>query len=394
MVSARSRASWTAAAGTLLVVVVVGLLPGISQAQQPFPGEPATPPQSSQPQSPASTQPESQSQSQPFPGEPANPPPQPQQSAPAEVPSTQIVPPTFRINTSIVLVPTLVEHDGETIYGLKPTDFLLLDNGVKQKLTVDAEMDSAPVSLVICIQRSRDATLEFDNFARLGPLLQLFTGDGKSEVGLVEFDSKPLFMEPFDRDTTYVERDLANMQEGDGGAAILDAVSYSLNLLEQQPPDHRRVLLLISETRDHGSRHVSIPQLVERIGTTNTLVFSVAFRPGNAEMLDWAKGNISGGGLLGIFKMAANAMRKNTPRTLSEMSGGEYEPFSREKGFESRVARVAGQARNRYLLSFHPSDLTPGLHILQVKLTQDYNAAIIARTSYWAINSPAAPPLE
>jgi VWFA-related protein len=330
----------------------------------------------------------------PFPGEPAAtpPPPQQQQTEQPEIPASQIEPPTIRVNTSVVLVPTLVEdRSGQVIYGLKPGAFTLLDNGVKQKLHVDEEMDTDPVSLVVCIQRSRDATLEFDKFARLGPLLQLFTGVNQGEAALVVFDSKPLYLEGFQQDTTYIERDLQQLPEGDGGAAILDAVGFSINLLEQRPPDHRRVLLLISETRDHGSHHMTIPQLVERIGTSNTLVFSVSFSPSKTEIINWAKGNIGpDSGLLGPVLMAVNAMRRNVPKTLADMSGGEYEPFAREKAFEDRIAEAARHAHNRYILSFYPSNPTPGLHTLEVKLMPDYAARIVARANYWAINDAGA----
>jgi VWFA-related protein len=333
----------------------------------------------------------------PFPGEPPNAPQQAQQqeqTAPPDIPANQIEPPTIRVNTSIVIVPTLVEdHSGQVIYGLKPSDFILLDNGVKQNVQVDEEMDTEPVSLVVCIQRSRDATLEFDKFARLGPLLQLFTGGNQGEAALVVFDSKPVYLEGFQQDTSYIERDLEQLPEGDGGAAILDAAGYSVNLLEQRPPDHRRVLLLISETRDHGSRHITIPQLVERIGTSNTLVFGVSFTPARSEIMNWAKGNIGAdSGLLGPLLMAVNAMRRNVPKTLANMSGGEYEPFARERAFENRIAEAARHAHNRYLLSFHPSNLTPGLHTLEVKLEQDFGARVVARANYWAVNDAAPTP--
>ena len=359
-------------------------------AQQPFPGEPGQ-------------QPQPQQQAEPFPGESAAQPKnsQPPQTNPQTAPQTpRVTPqdfppdpnanmPTFHVSTSVVIVPTLVEKSsGEVLYGLKPTDFSVFDNGVEQKVHVDDDLDTQPVSLVVCIERGRDAPLEFDKIGKLGPLLDLFTRDGRGDIALVAFDSRATWVEPFSQDTDNINRDLKQMPAGDGGAAILDAVGYSVNLLEQQPPDHRRVLLLISESRDHGSHHFNIQQLVERIGTSNTLVLSLVFSPGKAEIIDWGKGNTDGGTELNILApliMTMNAMRRNTPRTLAALSGGEYDPFTREKGFETRVAEVASHARNRYILSFHPSDLTPGLHSIQVKLTQDYGAHVVARNSYWAI---------
>lgn len=345
-----------------LAISCVALSACASFAQQPFPGEPAQkqqplpPVQASQPQAP-----------QYFPADPNE-----------EMP-------TFHVSTSVVIVPTLVEKsNGNVLYGLKPTDFSVFDDGVEQKVHVDDDLDTQPVSLVVCVERGRDAPLEFDKIGKLGPLLQLFTGDGHGQVALVAFDSRAAWVEPFTSNTDAISHDLRQMPAGDGGAAILDAVGYSINLLEQEPSDHRRVLLLVSESRDHGSHHFTVPQLVERIGTSNTLVLSLTFSPSKAGIIDWAKGNPNGD-LLAPLMMAMNAMRRNAPKALAALSGGEYGSFTREKGFEAQVAEVASHARNRYILSFHPSDLTPGLHTIRVKLTQDYGARVVARNSYWAI---------
>ena len=330
---------------------------------------------------------------EPFPGEPANAPkPQP---APAQEQVTkplpdQQAPPTIRVNTSVVLVPTLVEkQSGEVVYGLNAKDFTLEDNGVQQNIHVDDDLDMQPVSLVVCIQRGRSSGLEFDKLAKLGPLLDLFTAGGRGEAALVVFDSKPVYLDAFSRNTNDITEDLRRLRPGDGGAAILDAVGYSVDLLEHQSPDHRRVLLLVSESRDHGSRKFSAQDLVERIGTSNTLVLSLTFSPTKAGLMDWGKGNAEGGSSINILAplmMAIAAVHKNAAREIAAMSGGEYAAFTREKSFQDHVDELASHARNRYILSFHPSDLTPGLHTIQVKLNNDYNARVVARASYWAVN--------
>ena len=333
---------------------------------------------------------------QPLPGRPAQSPPnqtQPAARPPAEPPDANLNPPAFRVSTSLVVVPTLVEKpDGTIVYGLRPSDFALYDNGVRQKIQVDDDLDIQPVSLVVCVERGRDAPLEFSIIRHLGPLLDLFAGGPRGDVALVAFDSRPVWVDPFTGNTDLIAHDLVQLPAGDGGAAILDAVGYSVNLLEQQPPNRRRILLLISESRDHGSRHFDIPHLVQRIGTSNTLVLSLVFAPSKSELLAWARGNPVGpdgaGGsanLLAPLLMTINAMRRNTPKTLAALSGGEYAPFTREKAFEKRVAEEASHARNRYILSFHPTDLTPGLHTIQVKLTRDFGARVVARSSYWMI---------
>jgi hypothetical protein len=70
------------------------------------------------------------------------------------------------------------------------------------------------------------------------------------------------------------------------------------------------------------------------------------------------------------------------------MSGGEYTTFTGDKGFESRVVESAKHARNRYLITFSPSDPTPGLHTIRVRTVEDLGARIVARANYWRIEEP------
>ncbi len=295
--------------------------------------------------------------------------------------------PTLRVNTNLVLVPTLVEQkSGEVVYGLGADAFSLTDNGVPQTIHVDDDLDTTPVSLVVCLEKGRTSALEFEKFARLAPLLNLFLGNGNGETALVEFDSQVEFREFWTRDTDLLQGDLNELRPGDGGAALLDAAGYSLGLLEKRPPERRRILLLISESRDHGSKRVTAPELVERIGTSNTLVLSLTWSPVKSEFLDQLV-NPGSGGLLPLAMLAANAMKQNAAKSLAVMSGGEAMSFTKERGFEERVAEMASHARNRYMLSFRPTDLTPGLHRLEVRLKGGLPARVVARTDYWAVSA-------
>jgi VWFA-related protein len=315
-----------------------------------------------------------------------------QQLPPAEPPLPLPTPksdtPTLRSTTNVVLVPTLVEKDhGEVVYGLEDGDFVLEDNGVPQKLRVEKDLDTAPVALVVAVQQGRMAALEYSKVAKLGPLLQLFLGDGKSEAALVGFDSKPQLVRDFTRSTDDLTDDLRHFAPGDGGAAILDTVGYGVDLLQTQPKEYRRVLLLLSEERDHGSSHIKPEKLVERIGLTNVLVLSLTFSPARAELLHDLKDNGDERvmNLQSTVVMAVQAMKKNVAEQIALMSGGEYAPFTRDKGFEEQVVGVSQRARNRYLLSFSPSDPVPGLHTLRVRLVQDSGAHVVARANYWAL---------
>jgi VWFA-related protein len=310
--------------------------------------------------------------------------------SPAPESGADLAPETvIRVRTSEVLIPTLVEDrkSGQTVYGLGPGDFAVYDDGVPQRIHVDDDLDTAPVSVVVAIETGRSGLLEFNKINRLGSLIDLFLGDGQSEVALVAFDSRPRLVSDFSGSDDTVRHALNRLQPGDGGAAIYDAVGYSLELLEARPENHRRVLLLISETRDHGSHEVNAADVVKAVGISNTLVASLAFSPGRDEFVHDLGSNGGGGqyaNLLTPLLMAINAARHNVAREIAEMSGGEYAPFAKERTFEKRVSAISRHARNRYLLSFTPQDQTPGLHTLDVRVVRNIDAEVIARANYWS----------
>ena len=305
---------------------------------------------------------------------------------PQAMPGTAANEPTLRVTTNEVLVPTLVEkRDGDVVYGLKPDDFILEDNGVRQKIRVQEEMDTAPVALVVAVEEGGVSALEFDKFSRLGPLLDLFLADHRSEAALVGFDSKPHLIHDYTHSSEDLGESLKHLEPGNGGDAILDTVSYGVQLLEDQPKEFRRVLLLVSEERDHGSKHTKPEQLVKEIGRSDVLVLSISFSPSKAEFLHDVKdsGDNRTMNLFSTVAMIVQAFKKNVAKEVAHMSGGEYTRFTFDKGFEQRVVDAAKHVRNRYLITFSPSDPKPGLHTIRVQTAQDYGARIVARANYW-----------
>ena len=310
---------------------------------------------------------------------------------PAPMPGSQTASPVLHVTTNEVLVPTLVEKPGgEVVYGLKATDFVLEDNGVPQKIRVQEEMDTAPVSLAVAVEEGGASVLEFDKLAELGPLLDVFLADAHSRAALIGFDSKPYLLHDYTHSTDVLDEALKHLEPGDGGAAILDTVSYAVDLLEAEPEEHRRVLLLISERRDHGSRHTKPEQLIRKIGRSDVLVLSISFSPSGAEFLHDVQdsGDDRTMNMVSALVMAVKAFKKNVAKEVAQESGGEYTTFAGDKRFQQRVMEAAKHMRNRYLITFSPSNPTPGLHTIRVRTAEDIGAHIVARSNYWMQNEP------
>jgi VWFA-related protein len=311
--------------------------------------------------------------------------------------ATAQAPPGFTSQANLVPVPTLVRDPaGAAVYGLHEKDFILEDNGVEQEVHLDEEAQAQPISLVVAVQTGRRASREFGRITGLSSMLDPVLSDPNNEAAVVFFDSKLDLARDFTNDGDLVESDLKAPPSGDEGAAILDAMAYSARLLARRPEGRQRVLLLISETRDHGSMFVKLDNVVRLIGETNTSVYAIPFSPYKSQQLDalrranpdeWSP-------IMDIqekLAVARQAIRKNAPKALASMTGGEYELFSTRKGFETDMIGFANHLNSRYLLSFEPKQPQPGLHQIRVRLRNPGNETVLFRSSYWVGDKDSAP---
>ena len=310
--------------------------------------------------------------------------------------------PTLRTQSNVVFVPTLVtDKHGKLVFGLKTSDFIIEDDGVPQQINMDEAEPEEPVSLVIAIQTGRMALAEFQRMKTISSMLDQIVGQPQVQTAIVTFDNEINLLQDFTFESAQTETYLKKMMAGPlrdmggaedrSGAAIYDAVRYSVELLKKQPEDSRRILLLISEIRDHGSHAVKLDDAIAAIGDSNTVIYSLAFSPVGSTALDTLRGEWDArtdpaGENLDIWrllKMAREAMRKNAPKSVAAMTGGEYDLFTSQKSFERFMAEFANHLHSRYLLRFQPRNPRPGLHQVRVKLRQGKDMTIIARRSYW-----------
>jgi VWFA-related protein len=296
---------------------------------------------------------------------------------------------TLHTQSNVVLIPALVKSaQGEAVYGLGAKDFIVEDDGEEQTVHLDEVAEGQPVSMVIAIQRGRRANYEFPRMRGLSAMLDPLVAEGRGAVAIVEFDSQVQTAQNFTGSSDKIAWTMKELEPGDGGAAILDAVDYSVKMLEQVPKERQRVLLLISETRDHGSA-AKVEDVVAEIGQSSTAVYALAFSPSRSNILDTMRGNNKNEmnpspDLLAPLLMAAEAMKKNMPKTVASMTGGEYEMFATGKNFDLRMIDFSNHLHSRYLLSIEPRSPHAGLHQLRVRLRDAGDRTVLARSSYWA----------
>lgn len=326
---------------------------------------------------------------------------------------------TLKARATLVVVPTTVRTKaGAPVFTLEAKDFVVTDDGVPQVARLE-DSEGLPLALVVCVEAGGDGAAKLDQYSGLGTMVEAIAGAVPHKVALVGFDSEAALVQPWTENFERFDKALADLGPGDGKGAVLDALGMSVRMLRTQPAGYRRVILLVSETVDHGS-HMRLNEALKTISDTNTVIYSLGFSSTRAEVKGEA-GKLSSEnpgpphGCMGfdpelevqpgkmaqaydclaqlapplrLAKMALIAafggLRTNVPETVARLTGGEYFKFENAKGLEKGLFAISNRMPNRYFLSFQPGDPQPGLHAIDVKLAVPRDGVIVeARKGYW-----------
>ena len=143
---------------------------------------------------------------------------------------------TLTVSSTLVQVPVLVKNKaGRNVFELTADDFLLTDNGVRQHVTLDQDTDSQPLALAIVVETGGAGARHLADYRQLDSILDALIGNIEHRVAVIGFDSVPHQLIPF-TPTANASSQLANLNAGDQGAAILDGIALAAAQLRKQPP--------------------------------------------------------------------------------------------------------------------------------------------------------------
>jgi VWFA-related protein len=332
--------------------------------------------------------------------------------------------PAIKVRSNLVIVPVFVSNrHGIPVFELKANDFVLTDNGNIQEASLEQDPDSQPLALAIVVETGGAGTTHLADYRELDSILEALVGNVEHRVAVITFDGKPHLIVPFSSNTEDASNALANLSAGDRGAALLDAVTFAVGQLRQQLPEYRRAILLLCETIDQGSE-TKLNDAIRLISNTNTAIYSFAFSSTRSAVSHEAskfnsndpgpehgcfshdgadseyEGHYSKQVLDCISQLAPplrlatmtflatrNGLHSNTAASLAQLTGGEFHHFNEAKELKSGLIGLSNNIPNYYVLSFRPSDPSPGLHALHVTTTDHSQLVTRFRREYWVQDS-------
>jgi VWFA-related protein len=328
--------------------------------------------------------------------------------------------PTLTVRSTLVEVPVLVKtKGGDVVFELMADDFILTDNGVPQHLTLDQDTDSQPLALAIVVETGGAGARHLLDYRQLDSILEVLIGNVEHRIAIIGFDSLPHLLMPFTPRTADASQQLASLNEGDQGAAILDGIALAIAQLRTEPPRYRRAILLLSETIDQGSK-TNLSDALRLVSDTNTSIYTFAFSSTRSAVAHEASklNGANPGPAHGCFSRegadpeyeghydkqvldcisqlapplrlatmsflaARSALRTNTAESIAQLAGGEFFHFHDAKDLKAGLITASNHVPNYYVLSFRPVSPTPGLHALHVETKGRPQLVLTSRPEYW-----------
>ncbi len=298
---------------------------------------------------------------------------------------------TFQAQAPLVVVPVTVAtgKHGQPVYGLTANDFQLLDNGQPRAFHLDpAGGYQSGISAVVIIQTSEVSTFALIKVKKVGSMVNGYvTGEGSS-AAVITVDNEVHVTQDFTSDTGVLTSAFHHLQASDQkkGRAI-DGVNKALDLLTTQNPKRRRIIVLISETRDRGSK-AKLDGVLRRAQHENVTIWTISYSAYRISFTTRASDLQDTDGYVGYdisspVTEPARLAKANMAGELARYTGGRHLSFARQKGLEDDLANIGKEVHTQYLLTFVPSANPPEVHRIQVEVRNHDDSVVRSRPVYW-----------
>jgi VWFA-related protein len=332
-----------------------------------------------------------------------------------------IVPP-FVVTTERVVAPvTVFDREGSFVNGIKPEQFHLYDNGKEQNIQVDESFE--PISLVIAIESSSHVESILPQVQKIGNMVApLIIGD-QGEAAVVAFDSRVRTLQDFTTNPDLITQSIKKIQPGSNANRIVDAAVEGARMLTHRPQNRRRIMLIISETRDLGSESRAREALID-LQLGNIVLYGVDMSrlistimappneprplsqpptaytlPGGVPSTPTTVAQATGGNggraefmplMLEVLKDVKYIFKNNPIELFTKGTGGGEFAFYRNRGLEEAVQKIGEELHSQYILTYSPNNkLEGGFHEIKVEVEGRPDVRrVVTRPGYWMAAKP------
>lgn len=313
--------------------------------------------------------------------------------------------PTFKSRTREVIIPvSVMTKAGKPVEDLNASDFVVLNDGRRQaaQLVVD-DSEPLPIYAVIVLQLDSGSAPAFAKIKKTAAIISGYiTNDmdigQPSMAAVVTAADDVKVTQNFTADPNILDDTFNKLSASGDSSRLIDAVNLGCDLLAARKTASRRVIVLISGSRDSGSRAHFSDVVVKAqkddvvIYTISYSAFATAFtqrasdrQPPPDELGLYDPAEQGGMNLLAIPMLLAQLAKTNVTEAFAKSTDGSHQKFTTLSGLEKQLTQIASEIHDRYVLTFTPSaSQLPGYHQLSVRVRNRADWSVHARAGYWS----------
>jgi VWFA-related protein len=193
---------------------------------------------------------------------------QPQTTKPEDV---------IKINTTLVNIPvTAKDKKGEYLSNLEAEDFVVYENGVKQKIELFSK-ENTPANILVMMESANTNPKVFPYAKLIANTLveKLRSGD---TMAIISFEDRLIAnTNRFTDDQTELKQALSSATASISKAKLRDAIFLTTEKVLAKVPG-RKILVIISTGEDKGSTY-SEKEAISKLIESDTIVYSLYFPP-------------------------------------------------------------------------------------------------------------------
>ncbi len=257
---------------------------------------------------------------------------------------------SMRVDVPIVSldVNVILDKTHQFVPGLKPANFLVLEDGVEQEVT-SVRMTQTPITAVMLLEF---ASTNY-NYIRdmLNTSVSFYRSlQPKDYVAVITFDMHTHILTDFTNNKEQIADSLRSLMiPGFSEVNTFDALYETLDRTSRI--EGRKYIILIGSGRDTFSK-ITLDKILAKIkATPNVTIFTIGTGALAAELNDARAG--LGGGQIGRMN---TLQAQNQLQTFARMTGGMYFYPMFEGALPDIFSQINHSIRNQYVLTYKPTN--------------------------------------
>jgi VWFA-related protein len=283
--------------------------------------------------------------------------------------------PTFSADVKVVsLLATVHDKDDRVVKNLTADDFVLLEDGVVQKIRYFSQETSLPLTIGLLVDTSRSQTAVLEQERRASyTFLDRVLREDRDRAFVAHFDERVEIVQDLTSSRSELESALQQLRiPGHYATLIFSAVrECSEQVMRKQ--SGRKAFILLTDGVEYRDK-TSIGTAIEFAQRADTILYSIRFsdpihvyRPVRAAVLSAA----SARGKAGLARMARE-------------TGGALFEVSKHETIEAIYAQIEESLRNQYSIGYTPERPAGVDAYHKIKLTaKDSTLSVHTREGYY-----------